>query len=85
MKNPKIRKNQRVAHKSTIIERLHGDKEEDLTTALYNNSRFSPTTHNYGASPFIEKTRVTSCDIPKLPLTRGLSFLYREVSKLDSS
>ena len=42
-------------------------------------------THNlsFNTSLFIKKTRVTSCDIPKLPLTRGLSFLYREASKLD--
>ena len=44
---------------------------------------FHHTHPNYGASSFIEKIRITSCDIPKLPLTRGLSFLYCEASRLD--
>ena len=38
---------------------------------------------NYCASSFIEKSRVTNCDIAKLSLTRGLNFLYREASRLD--
>ena len=38
---------------------------------------------NYCTSPFIEKIRVTNCDIPKLPLTRTLSFLHHEASRLD--
>jgi len=42
--NPKIWKNHGIAHKSTIIKRLRGDEEEDLTASLYNSSRFSPHT-----------------------------------------
>ena len=38
---------------------------------------------NYCASSFIEKIRVTNCDIPKLPLTRVLSFFYLEAFRLD--
>ena len=37
---------------------------------------------NYDTS-FIEKIRITSCDILKLLLTRDLSFLYCEASRLD--
>ena len=40
----KQEKNHGVASKSIIINRLQGDKEEDLTTALYNSFRFSPST-----------------------------------------
>ena len=44
---------------------------------------FYHTHPNYGVSSFIEKTRVTSCDIFKLSLTHGLSFLYCEAFRLD--
>ena len=37
----------------------------------------------YCTSPFIEKIKVTNCDISKLPLICGLSFLYREAFRLD--
>jgi len=43
-KKPKTGKNHGVARKSTIIKRLQGDKEEDLTAAFYNSFRFSPHT-----------------------------------------
>ena len=38
------RKNHGVACKFTIIERLQGDKEEDLISVLYNSSMFSSHT-----------------------------------------
>ena len=38
---------------------------------------------NDGTSSFIEKARVTSCELPKLPLTRSPSFTGREGSRLD--
>ena len=38
------------------------------------------THHNYGVSPFKEKTKVTIYDISKLPLTRGFSFCVAELS-----
>ena len=34
----KTEKNHGIAHKYTIIKRLKGDEEEDLTAALYNSS-----------------------------------------------
>ena len=40
----KTGKNHGVARKFTIIERLQGEKEKDITAALYNSSRFSTTT-----------------------------------------
>jgi len=84
VKNPNKEKNHGVAWKSTLIKRLQ-EEEENLITALFNSPHcfvlfFNP---NYCASHFIEKTRVTNCDISKLPLTRGLSFLYREDFRLD--
>ena len=78
-----IWKNHEVACKSIIIKRLQGEKE-NLTTTLYNSFHcFILLNHNYCAYPFIKKTRVINCDIPKLPLTRGLSFLYREAFRID--
>jgi len=75
-------KNHGVTRKSTIIERLQG--EEENFTALFSialtASSLSP---NYCASLFIEKTRVTNCEISKLSMTCDLSFLYREASRLD--
>ena len=37
---PKTGKNHGVARKSTIVEKLQGDEEEDLIGALYNSFRF---------------------------------------------
>ena len=49
-----IGKNYGVARKSTIIERLQGEKEKYLTAVLYNSSRFSPPPHpNYDTSPLV--------------------------------
>ena len=78
---PKTEKNHGVARKSTIIERLQGNKKE-LTPLFTMAQDFHHPHPNYDASPFIKKIRVTSCDISKLPLTRDLSFLYREVFRL---
>ena len=43
VENPKTEKNHEVAHTFTIIEKLQRDEEEDLTPALYNSSKFSPS------------------------------------------
>jgi len=74
MKTP-ISKIHGAAHKFTIIREIIGEEEEKTSQSLcIYNGIHSHTYPNDNTSPFIEKTRVTSCEITKLLLARVLEF-----------
>ena len=79
VKNPN-RKNHGVACKSTISSDYREKKK--ISQSLFTIVLTTSLNPNYCASPFIEKNRVSNCDITKLPLTRGLSFIYHETFRL---
>ena len=75
-----IGKNHVTARKSAILsERLQEKKRESYSRYVFTMAYTHIYHHhnsNDGASPFIEKTRVTSCEITKLSLTHVFEF-YR--------
>jgi len=58
-------------------------RRENLTAALYLQWHTHLLNPNDDTSLFIEKIKVTSCEITKLPLTRSRSFTGYKASRVD--
>ena len=87
VKNPNQKKSRSHTQIHYLSERLQRRREflQSLYTShsqQHNLLSFTSINPNDDASPFIEKTRITSCEIPKLSLTCSPNFASREVSGL---
>jgi len=81
VKNPNRKKTTELLT-NPLLSRDYREKKKtsQLLVTIALTASINP---NYCAYLFIEQTRVINCGIPKLHLTHGLSFLYREASRLD--
>ena len=67
-------------------QRYYKRRRENLTAAMFFLMAYiCLSNHNPNEdTSFIEKTKLTSCELSKLPLTRNSSFTSHEAFKLDS-